>query len=232
MMKRLLLFVALVCTVSLSAQDLPIGELQPGQNSKFSSMLGKISVTATAGTPTFAMDELGKINFKKLSQVSLSNLNISYKMNPRLSLGVSSMNNLSNSTGGYYNAENQFFTFCDDDDDGIEDDDMEMDDDDGEDENEDGDCDDDEFGQNLMGTATYVLSDKLPFFVQAAGGYSLSGKAPAYSAMIGYNQKIFAGLGIMAGVRFSDVLHKKPADAVKTTSTAGIKAELGLSWNF
>lgn len=235
MMKKLLFLMVLFGTVNLSAQDLQMADTSPASGGKFSSMLGKISVTATAGTPAFALDKLGKVNFKKLSQLSLSNLNISYKVNPRLSLGISSMNNLSNSTGGYYNAENQFFTFCnddEDDDDGIEDDDMEIDDDDIEHEDEDGDCGDDEFGQNLMGTATFILSDKLPFFVQAAGGYSLSGNAPAYSAMVGYNQKVFAGLGIMAGIRFSDVLHKKPADAVKRTSTAGIKAELGLSWNF
>ena len=83
-----------------------------------------------------------------------------------------------------------------------------------------------------MGGVTFKLSEKLPFFVQAAAGYSFGSKAPAYTAMIGYNQKIFAGFGIMAGVRYSDVLHQLPVGAESVVSPAGLKVELGASWNF
>ncbi len=83
-----------------------------------------------------------------------------------------------------------------------------------------------------MGSITFKFSKKVPFFVQAAGGYSFGSNAPAYSAMIGYNQKIFKGLGIIGGIRFSDVLHQKPVDAVNMAPSSGIRAELGLSWNF
>ena len=84
----------------------------------------------------------------------------------------------------------------------------------------------------LMGIFTYKISEKVPFFVQAAAGYSFGSKAPAISAMIGYNQKIFKGLGIIGGIRYSDILRSKPADAVSMAPSSGIRAELGLSLNF
>jgi hypothetical protein len=173
----------------------------------------------------------------------LGELTVNYKVNSHLFFGLGTMNNLSNGNRGYYNAEGLFISLCNDDDQDVADadgpdgpnDENGLNDPDGpngpNDENED--CDEDGlFGKNLMGIITFKFSEKIPFFVQTAGGYSFSGNAPAYSAMIGYNQKIFAGLGIIGGVRFSDVLYKKPADAVKVTPSAGFKAELGLSWNF
>ena len=222
-MKKLVLLLAFFSSYALMTQ----GQLEEVTASSF---LNKISVTATAGTPTMAANE---ISLKRFSNLSFSNLNISYKMNSRFSFGISTMNNLSRGKAGYYNAEDQFFRFCSEEE---EDDDDDMDDDeDGEDENDDDDnegCEDDDFGQNLMGTGTFLLSDKVPFFVQAAAGYSLSGKAPAYSVMAGYSQKIVCGLSLTGGIRFSDVLYNAPADALRTTTTAGFKAEMGLSWNF
>lgn len=236
-MKQILLLFCMICSVGLMAQDAPTTDLSTAETGKIKSMLGKFSVTATAGTNAFGTSELKNLSADKLTQVSLGELSINYKMNSRFSFGIASMSNLSNGNSGYYNKEGAFVSFCDDDDDDddeldeiedpFDDDDDEFDDDDDEG------CDDDDiFGQNLMGSVTVKLSEKLPFFVQAAGGYSLSGNAPAYSAMIGYNQKVFAGIGIIAGVRYSDVLYNKPADAVKVTNSAGLKAELGLSWNF
>lgn len=233
-MKQLLLLIAMIFSLGMTAQDLQTAN----SKSTFKNVLGKISVTAAAGTPAFGADELKNLNFNKLSQVSLSELNIAYKVNNRFSFGISSMSNLSNVNSGYYNAENQFSSLCNEEDDNDindGDDDNDMNDDDDDNDMNDGDddgCDDDDFGQNLMGVATFKLSDNLPFFIRAAGGYSFSGNAPAYSAMIGYNQKLFAGFGIMAGIRFSDILYKKPAAAVRLTNSAGLKGEVGLSWNF
>lgn len=229
-MKRLLLlFCVLVIGLQLQAQSTETATSLTKVDSKTLNTLNRFSVTATLGTPSFSSTELKTLNFNKLSQVSLGDLNISYKMNSRMSFGIGTMGSLGNGASGYYNAENNFTSFCDDDDDHDDDlDDM----DDIDDEDDDEDCDDDEIGQNLMGSATYKLSNKFPLFFQAAGGYSFSDKAPVYTAMLGYNQKIFAGFGIMAGIRFSDVLHQKPADAVKLVSPGGFKAELGLSWNF
>ena len=106
---------------------------------------------------------------------------------------------------------------CDDDVEG------EMEDDDGEE------CDSEL--DAAMGTITYKLSQQIPVFVQLAAGYSAGQNAPAYSALIGYHQTIFAGLGITGGIRFSEVLSKIPADAVDF-SRSGFKAELGIHWNF
>jgi len=205
---------------------------------KWSDLASRFSVSATIGTPTIGTSEFSSLNLKRLSQINISNINISYKLNPRMSFGLSSMNNLSNGVGGYFDAEDKFVSFCEDDDDDMDDDDHmdddmdDMDDDDMDDHDMDDDCDEDDFGENIMGTMTYILSDKVPFFVQAAGGYSLSSKAPVYSTMIGYNQKIVAGLGINAGIRYSNVLHRTPANATNPISAAGFKLEIGANWNF
>jgi hypothetical protein len=66
--------------------------------------------------------------------------------------------------------------------------------------------------------------------VQLAGGYSFGHNAPAYSSMLGYRQNLLGGLGITAGFRYSDVLYKKPANAVKLAPSNGLRLELGLNW--
>lgn len=226
-MRIILLLCLSFCSIGLMGQDRStesVGTTSPMYN----YFLGRFAVTATAGTPSFATSDLKNVSLKN---VSLGQLTISYKMNPKLSFGISTMGSLSSAKGGYYNAENKFFSFCDDDDD-LDDDPNELPDTDMVEDHDDDGCDEDGIGQNLLGTVTYTLSSKLPFFVQAGGGYTFAGKAPAYTAMVGYNQKLFAGFGVIAGVRFSDVLYQKPASAIRTTSGAGLKAELGLSWNF
>lgn len=229
-MKKSFLLLFLFLGLGLQAQDITKANApEKAKLLKLVNSLNKFSFTATTGTPSFSTKELNSLNLNKISSVSLADLNISYKMNSRFSFGISMMGNLGNCTSGFYNQEGAFTTFGDDDD---EDDDDEIDDDDDEiDDDDDDECDDDDLG-NLMGSATFKLSDKFPLFVQASGGYSFGNNAPAYTAMIGYHQKIFAGFGILGGIRFSDVLYKKPADAVSVTSSSGFKAELGLSWNF
>lgn len=231
-MKQLLLLFALFCLVQVQAQVAPQGK------TKAFSALNKWTISATAGTSSFSMEELKTLNLRQIRQISLGELSIAYKMTERLSFGLGTMGSLNNGSNGYYNAENQFISLCDDDDDHDEphdDDDHDMDDHDDmhdDDDDDDDDCDEDDIGQNLMGSVTFVLSDKFPLFVQAAAGYSFADRAPAYTTMIGYHQKLFAGFGIRAGIRMSDVLHQKPIDAVKLASPMGIKAELGMSWNF
>ncbi len=244
-MKNLFLLLLLITGFGLQAQnaDLPAGEKLV--KTKLSSVLNKIAVSATVATPSFSDEEIKDLTWKKVAGVSLSDLNISYKMTSRFSFGISTMNNLGNCRSGYVNGEGAVVAFhSDDDDDDDEfhddDDEYEIDDDDdeeefeeedGDDDDDDDDCDEAEL-DNLLGTVTFKISEKFPFFIQAAGGYSFGNNAPVYSTMIGYNQRIFAGLGIVGGIRFSDVLYKKPADAVSLTPSNGFKAELGLSWNF
>lgn len=234
-MKRiqLLFMILLFANLTIFAQQNSV-EVETPKSSKFSNLLSHFSITATAASPSINFKELNNSTLKKSHGISMGELNIMYKINSRMSIGVGTVTSPGLCHSGYYNAEGAFVPFSydddddneqDDDDDGPEDDDDELEDDD-----DDDDCG--EFGDNIMGTFTFKISEKVPFFVQAAGGYSFGSNAPAYSAMIGYDQKIFKGLGILGGVRFSDVLHKKPADAVKMASSSGFRAELGLSWNF
>lgn len=224
MKKVILLFTVICLTLSfLQAQN-------PDEvtTSSLNKLAQRLSFSASMSTPSWNGATQGKLSLRDFSNVNLGELNISYKLNNRLSFGLSNMSNLSNPTSGYYTAENTFVPFClDDDDDAEMDDDLEMDDD----ENDDNDCDDDEFGQNLMGTATFGLSEKIPFFIQVAGGYSFAANAPAYSTVVGYNQKIVGGLGIQAGIRFSDILYKKPVEAVSLSPSHSIRFELGVNWN-
>ncbi|MDA0194486.1 MAG: hypothetical protein O2887_05745 [Bacteroidetes bacterium] len=144
---------------------------------------------------------------------------------------------------GYYNSEGLYIKFDDDDDDDddqfedefegeFEDGIADFDDDDIEDEHEDdGECEDGFGVQNVMATVTYKVSENLPVLVQVAGGYSVGMDAPAISAFVGYNQKIWSNLGVTGGVRYSTVFNKVPFDAVNYTRS-GFKAELGISWNF
>ncbi len=212
---------------------------------KIMKSMSKFSITATAGTPSFAYNALNTSKAGDLLKPNLGELTIAYKMTPRLSFGISTMSGLNNRSAGYFDQEDQFTPFCmedddddehedeHDDDDDLDDDPDDLDDDDIEEEHEDDDdCDEGEFGDAIMGSATYKLFEKFPLFVQGAGGYSMVDGAPVYSAMIGYNQKVFAGFGIIAGVRYSDVLHKTPVLAKEVISPAGLKIELGASWNF
>ena len=201
--------------------------------SKITNFLSNFSVTATAATPSVNFKEMNNSSLKKATGISMGELNIAYKLNPRMSFGVSTIGSLGLCNSGYYNQEGAFvpFSYDDDNDDGPDDDDNEPDDgNDNEMDDNDDSCG--EFGDNVMGTFTFKISEKIPFFVQAAGGYSFGSNAPAISAMIGYNQRIFKGLGIVGGIRYSDVFYKKPDEAMSMGPSSGIRAELGLSFNF
>jgi len=229
MMKQLLLFFALVFTCSLSAQEIQQASAQAAPAGKISSLMHKFSVTATAGTGYY------RNSFSDLGKLSLGELNIQYKASPLFSFGIGTMGAIQNDLS-YFNKEGVLLSNCNDGEDGIENDEGNdpNDIDNIQEENQDGDqngCDDEGefgFGDNLMGNFTFHLPGNLPFFIQAASGYSLRSQTPVYSVMAGYNQKLFAGLGIMAGIRYSDIISSKNY----VSKTNGIKAELGLSWNF
>ncbi len=201
-------------------------------NPKLKTIINKISISANLSTSSFGLAEINQLQLRDFRAIDLGEITVAYKWNNRFSFGISSMSTLNNRNSGYFDGENQFVPFCageDGDSDG---------DDDGDSENSsdnDHECDDDDdlnMGQNVMGTISMKLSDKLPFFLQASGGYSFSSRAPAYTAKIGYNQNLFAGLGLSAGIRFSDVLYKRPVGATRLADSSGLKAELGFNWNF
>jgi hypothetical protein len=227
-MKQLLLLLALVFTVSLSAQELQTADVQTALAGNFSALMQKFSVTATAGTGYYrnSLSDLGKL--------SLGELNIQYKVSPLFSFGIGTIGTIQDDRS-YFNSEGVLVADNDNDDEGC-DDGIDDPNDTGniEEENQNGDQNDCNcegefgFGDNLMGSFTFHLPGKLPFFFQAATGYSFNSQNPAYSVMAGYNQKLFAGFGILAGIRYSDIISSKNY----VSKPGGIKAELGLSWNF
>jgi len=243
MMKSFLIcFITFFSTLSLNAQNESEAKtifslkLSP----KMINTLNQFSVTASIGTPSFAINDLKNISLKKLTNVSLGDITIAYKVNSRMKIGIGTLGSLGNCEHGYFDAEGGFQSFDQDDNndnddgmdgpDGIDDNDV-VDDNDESNDNDNDNCEDD-FGQNLMGSVTYQLSENIPIFVQVAAGYSFSNNALAYSTLIGYNQKLFAGFGISGGIRFSDVLNKLPATAISSTASEGVKLEFSVNWNF
>lgn len=211
MKKSLISFVLMLATICLVyGQEEEI--IDNGISaSKLSQILSDLSFTSSLGAPAF-------------NSVSLGEINVSYKLNSRISVGFSAMGSVGDCVEGYTNAEGQFVHIDDDQED--TDHDMDNDEDDGEES-----CDGEDV-ENLMGTATIKFSDKIPLFVQISGGLSVGNKRPVYSALIGYSHELFSNLGIMAGLRYSDILHKIPTDAVTLVSSSGFKAEIGINWNF
>lgn len=188
-------------------------------NTKLKSVLDRYSIAVAIGTPSFPINQLDIIGENGLRNISVAEINLSRKINEKMSFGLSLMSALGNSKEGYYTTDGNYVEW----DDGryeIEDDEDEADE-----------IDDEDEPDNIMGTFTYKISEKVPFFIQAAAGYAIEKNAPAYSAMLGYDQPLFAALGLRVGVRYSDVLQKKP-DNVPDFTTRGLKAEVGLSWNF
>ena len=231
MKKLFLLSNLMILTLVVHAQEIDEPPLNDKSHfvTKAHTLLQNFSFTATGGTPSFSMDGLKTSSIQEFGQISVADLNLSYRINSRFSVGVSLMNALGNCNSGYYTEGDQFVAFVTDEDDDHHQDEWE-DDDDAEDEDE-CECGDDELG-NVMGTVTFKFPEGIPLFIQAAGGYSLNYHAPAFSAMAGYYHQIISGLGVVGGIRFSDILHQLPPDGVRLAPTSGIKAEIGLSWNF
>ena len=222
-MKKLhfLIFMMLFTTL-VSAQETTVESnhtVSDFYNTKLKPTLDRYSLSVAIGTPSFPINQLDIIVENGVRNISVAEINISRKINEKISFGLSLMSALGNSKEGYHTTDGSYVEW----DDGkyeIEDDEDEVDE-----------IDDEDELDNIMGTFTYKISERVPFFIQAAAGYAIEKNAPAYSAMLGYDQPLFAALGIRVGVRYSDVLQKKPDNVVDFT-TRGLKAEVGLSWNF
>ena len=235
---RNFLFTLCLLSLSFGPVNAQVAEETTSEKlSKISAISQKLQFVFSAGSTS---SPLGQIKARNFTQPSLGQLGISYRLNERISIGISTMGSLGNCSGGYLTNEGTFISFSQHmDDDGpneelddMDDPDDDMDDDMDDDFDECGDFDDLEEFENVLATFTYVFSEDLPIFIQGAAGYSFSQGAPAYTALLGYNQKLFSGLGLIGGVRFSDVLHKLPQNAVEISPSSGFRAELGLSWNF
>jgi|GEM_PF-3950205 len=179
-----------------------------------------ISFTLKTGTPSFAINNLGNSG-SDLLNIGIAEIGSAYKVNSKLSVGISLMGGLGNCLEGYFDTEGNFVEIDDDDDDDL--------DDEGEDDDDDSECESEI--EALMATVSYVLSDEIPVFIQGSLGYSIDDSVPAYSVMVGYYKEVFSQLSISGGIRFSETLIKVPNEALGF-QRSGIKAELGLHWNF
>lgn len=208
---------------------MPFGLFAQNQNkTDINKIINNFSYSFSLATTSYGFNNSTQSGW---SNIGIGELNVSYKINPKMSVGLGLVSGLGNCNAGFYNEEGSFVPFDDDDDDEGENEEHFDDDDDDDDQNgNNDDCQNDL--DNIMATFNYKLSEKLPFFIQTSVGYAISKDAPAYSILLGYNQSLFSSLGLFAGVRYSDILYRKPKGAVSLSGTNGIKAELGVSWNF
>lgn len=220
-MKKLFTFLCMaIIAFAANAQE-PVSPEEISEATKIGKLLDNLSFVGSLGSPTMDLNrsEYGVENIK--SSFSLGELGAAYKLNDKVRFGVSAMGALGNCNCGYFDEEGNFTRFYADD----EEDEEEEEEEEGEE------CEDDAF-DNLAGTLTVSPFDHFGMFIHATAGYSFVADAPAISAMIGYSQSLFSDLGIYLGVRFSDVFHHIPSEAVNVTSSSGLKAEFGVNWNF
>jgi len=184
-------------------------------------LIERISFVGSLGSPSLDLNTSEYSPENVSNSFTLGELGAAYKLNDKIRIGVSAMGALGNCNCGYFDQEGNYVSFFQDD----EDDDEE------EEEEEGPECEADDF-DNLAATVTLNLFDNFPLFIQATGGYSFVADAPAISAMVGYSQSILDELGVYLGVRFSDVFHDIPSDAISVTSSSGLKLEFGVNWNF
>ena len=197
--------------------------------SKLADSGKRITITATAGTGYYHG------NFSDLKHLSLGELSVQYRTGKRFSLGLGMLGSFicdktvldpeGNPTEYEPDHHNGHDPHEPDDVNDVSDD---MDD---PDDIDDYDHCDDDFGENIMGILTYRLSDQVPFFVRAAAGYSFNSRSPAYSFMFGYNQKLFGGLALTAGIRYNDIISLSSTPNF-VSPVGGVKGELGLSLSF
>ncbi|MDH3709277.1 MAG: hypothetical protein OER04_05295 [Cyclobacteriaceae bacterium] len=219
------LFLVIITATTSYAQD-PVSPELLSELSRIEKILNNLQFAGSLGSPAWDLNP-SEFNLESNSgSFSLGHLGISYKLNGNITIGISALGTLGNCNSGYLDQEGNFVSFFADDDE-----DEDEDGDDMEEEDQDIECDDDLI-DNIAGTVTVKFSEALPLFVQVTGGYSMAAEAPAISAMIGYNQKLFSELGAYLGIRYSNVFHKIPDGIVDVTSSSGIKAEVGLTWNF
>lgn len=211
----------------------------------------RFSIMGGVGSNSINYNDFSNSSGEDFLEPTLSSIALSYKFTRKFSMGISYMDNIGNSKAGYLNKDGVYEFLSDqndqlgdemesDEDDNGNDEGEEGDDDEGE-EDDAGNDDNGEDGNNnqfenesmaVMLTANYKFSNKVPFFIHAAGGYSFAHMKPAYSVMLGYNQVIFKGLGIYAGVRYSDSSFDTPTGATDISPSDGFKVELGVSYNF
>lgn len=184
-------------------------------------LIDRLSFVGSLGSPAIDLNQSEYKPENVSNSISLGELGAAYKVSDRVRIGISAMGTLGNCNCGYFDQEGNYISFYAE----------EEDDDDEEEEEEGPECEMDDF-DNLAATVTVNLFENIPLFMEATAGYSFVADAPAISAMVGYSQSIFDLVGVYLGVRFSDVFHDVPGDAIGVTSSGGLKVEFGVNWNF
>jgi len=220
-MKKLFTFLCMVIiSIAGNAQELVSPETI-SEVTKIGKLLDHLTFVGSLGSPTLDLNR-SEYNLENASSsFSLGELGVAYKLNDKVRIGISAMGALGNCNSGYLDDEGNFIGFYADDEE----------DEDEEEEEEDEECEDDAL-DNIAGTVTVTPFDNFSLFLQATVGYSIIADAPAISAMIGYSQTVFSELGVYLGIRFSDVFHHIPSEAISVTSSSGLKVEFGVNWNF
>ena len=218
-MKKLLTFVCVAMITSLAYAQEPVSPDDISEAANKIKLIDRLAFIGSIGSPTMDLNrsEYGLESIP--GSFSLGELGIAYKLSDRVQVGISALGALGNCNSGYLDGENNFIPFNADDED---------DEDEGEVE-EGPECEGDQF-DNIAGTITFKLIEGL--YMQATAGYSAVADAPAFSALVGYSQNILSQLGVYLGLRYSNVIHNVPSEAVHVTSSSGLKAELGVNWNF
>ena len=82
--------------------------------------------------------------------------------------------------------------------------------------------------QTFSVLARYFPLPAYPAFAQFNGGYSLDGEAPFVGISVGYGQRVYSSLSVVALARYATLLGSE-IDFVQTPG--GFRLELGLAWN-
>ncbi|HHH55036.1 MAG TPA: hypothetical protein ENK91_15340 [Bacteroidetes bacterium] len=198
------------------------------------SFVKKFNFIIGMGTNSINQGDFSNISGDDL-EPSFAIVGLGYKFSSKFSVGAAYLNNLGNSKGSYTDKSGTKIYFEGDNIDDQKEDIDETQDEENEDMDTEDDMDNTEIGNEAIPvvlTINYKFSDKFPMFLQAAGGYSFGQNKPVYSALLGYNQKIFKGLGVYAGIRYSNAQVKIPSDATNISPFDGMKFEIGSTCNF
>lgn len=82
--------------------------------------------------------------------------------------------------------------------------------------------------QTFSVMARYFPLPAYPAFAQVNGGYSLDGEAPCVGLGIGYGQRVYSSLSVVAMARYATLLG---SDIEFVQTPGGFRLELGLAWN-
>ncbi len=175
----------------------------PGSYSS-NKLVRRSSLVVSVGTGYF------NNNADRISDIGLGEISYSYALSRKLAIGIGLLGSLL-CNEAYLDAQGQIVS-------GI----------------------DDPFGEKcnrawaldatVMALGRYFPFEAIGAFGQVGLGYSIDGKAPAYSAGAGYFQPVYSQLGLYGVLRYANLVPLgNTLDFVQ--SPGGLRLEVGLGWN-